>query len=108
MGKFANRIQQVLVGADGVANGDFVWPIGNKVTGVRVECLADAVVNVWVGWNSDAQRKDVIIPGQAKNYGIEGGYLDGNKLSINFDPDGGVGLKAALLTIWTELDQEIC
>lgn len=102
---FAYKISQSLVGPDSTASGDAIFKISGKTADVKIECPIGAGFNVVIGWNENA-NKDILIPGQSKSYGIDGGYLDGNDLYVNF-VGGGAGLQQALVTIWKETE-EVC
>ncbi len=105
---FAHKLIQRLVGIDNLVDDedDYILPIDGKVVDVRVSNPVSSGYNVLVGWNENAS-KDVLIPGDAKSYGIaERGYLTGNKLHINFG-NVGAGAKQALVEYWLE-GKEIC
>jgi hypothetical protein len=103
---YAHRISQHLVDSNSVQNGDFNLDLSGKVVDLQVTCLSDSGYNVLVGWNEQA-NKDLIVPGESRSYGVaERGFLDGNKLAINF-ASSGAGNKRCLVTIWTQRE-EIC
>lgn len=104
---YAHTISQFLVDDNAVVNNsDFTMDISGKVVDVLVECLDDSGYSAIVGWNEKA-TKDLLIPGKGKAYGVpERGFLDGQKLSVNFAASG-TGNKRALVTVWRQ-GAEIC
>lgn len=105
---YAHKIQQFIVDANAVENGDFTMTMNGKVVDVLVECVDNngTGYNAIVGWNEKA-NKDILVPGTSKAYGVpERGFLDGNELAINFASSGS-GSPRVLLTVWRQGD-EIC
>lgn len=98
------RVTEVLVVQGNQSPQDAI-SIGTKCVSVTITCAPTSNNDVWVGWNENATSKNLLQQGDSKPYGgIEGYYLDDNKLYVSFDPTGSGGI--ALVSITNDTGEE--